>query len=220
MNDNLKYAAKLFSSATFSFFKINILGQFLYALIGVFTLFTIIYQSGHGMGHVTASAAVMLLFALRPIGFGLTIITLLAGPFLIFALGNKYIMSKTIHKLLSDKGEVLLFPIIDKVLNKVKSKQPDLFKKGTDKTKLQLKLIQELKDSNENKWLKKIIIYGFKKVNLDDVDFTNENVSFTDIVKEKMITGLKNTSQPSRNFFWIILGIQIVILILILTRLI
>jgi len=129
MNDNLKYAAKLFSSATFSFFKINILGQFLYALIGVFTLFTIIYQSGHGMGHVTASAAVMLLFALRPIGFGLTMITLLAGPFLIFALGNKYIMSKTIHKLLSDKGEVLLFPIIDKVLNKVKSKNLIYLKK-------------------------------------------------------------------------------------------
>lgn len=98
MNDNLKYTAKLFSSATFSFFKINIIGQFLYALIGVFTLCTIVYQSGTGMGHVTGGAAIMLLFALRPIGFGLTVISIFAGPFLLFTLGNKYIMSKIINK--------------------------------------------------------------------------------------------------------------------------
>lgn len=220
MNDNLKYVTKLFSSATFSFFKINILGQILYAIIGVFTLFTIIYQSGTGLGHVSGSAAIMLLFALRPIGFGLTVISIFAGPFLLFSFGNKYIISKTIHKLLSDKGEALLFPIIDKVLNKVKSNQPDLLRQGADKTKLQLKLIQEIRDSNDNKWLKKIIIYGLKKIKLEEVDFKDENVNFPDIIKGKIITGLKNVSQPSRNFFWIILGIQLTILILILTQVI
>ncbi|KQB37288.1 hypothetical protein [Flavobacterium aquidurense] len=220
MNDNLKYVTKLFSSATFSFFKINILGQILYAIIGVFTLFTIIYQSGTGLGHVSASSVILLLFALRPIGFGLTVISTFIGPFILFSFGNKYIISKTIHKLLSDKGETLLFPIIDKVLNKVKTNQPDLLKQGADKTKLQLKLIQEIRDSNDNKWLKKIIIYGLKKIKLDEVDFKDENVNFPDIIKGKIITGLKNVSQPSRNFFWIILGIQLTILILILTQVI
>lgn len=220
MNDNLKYVTKLFSSATFSFFKINIIGQLLYAIIGVIALFTIVYQSGAKMGHINGSAIIMVLFALRPIGFSLTLLSLLAGPFLLFSLGNKYIISKTINKLLSDKGEILLFPIIDKVLNKVKLNQPDLLRQGADKTKLKLKLIQEIRDTNENKWLKKIIIYGFKKVSLDEVDFNDENVSFTDIIKDKIITGLKNVSKPSRNFFWIILGIQITILILILTQVI
>lgn len=215
MNDNLKYTAKLFSSSAFSFFKINILGQFLIVLIEIFTFCTIIYQSGHGTRHANGSAIVLLLFALRPIGYTLTVISVFAVPFILFSLGNKYILFKTIHKLLSDKGEVLLFPIIDKVLSKVKSNQPELLKIGADKTKLKLKLLQEIRDSNENKWLKKIIIYGFKKVNLDDVDFTDENVSFSDIIKNKIMTGLKNISEPSRNFFWIILGIEIILAILV-----
>jgi hypothetical protein len=222
MNDNLKYVTKLVSSSTFSFFKINIIGQLLVALISVLSLSVIIYQSssGPGLGHVSGGAVVLVLFALRPIGFSLVVLCLFVLPFLLFSLGNKYIISKTINKLLSDKGEVLLFPIIDKVLNKVKTKQPDLLKQGADKTKLQLRLIQEIRDSNDNKWLKKIIIYGFKKISLEDIDFKDENVSFTDIIKDKIITGLKNVSQPSRNFFWIILGIQITVLILVFTQVI
>jgi hypothetical protein len=222
MNDNLKYITKLFSTATFSFIKINIIGQILIALISVLSLSAIIYQSssGPGLGHVNGIAVVLVLFALRPIGFSLVVLGIFALPFLLFSLGNKYIISKTINKLISDKGEVLLYPIIDKVLSKIKTNQPDLLKKGTDSTKLKLKVLQEIKDSKENKWLKKIIIYGFKKVSLDDVDFSDEKVSFSDIIKEKTITVLKNVSQPSRNFFWIILGIQITILILIFTQII
>lgn len=222
MNDNLKYITKLFSSATFSFIKINIIGQILIALLSVLSLSAIIYQSssGPGLGHVSGGAVVLVLFALRPIGFSLVVIGLFSLPFLLFSLGNKYIISKTINKLIADKGEALLYPIIDKVLSKIKTNQPDLLKKGTDSTKLKLKVLQEIRDSKENKWLKKIIIYGFKKVSLDDVDFSDEKVSFSDIIKEKIITGLKNVSQPSRNFFWIILGIQVTILILIFTQVI
>lgn len=220
MNDNLKYATKLFGSATFSFIKINIIGQLFLIFISIISLCTIIYQSGTGTGHANGSAILLLLFALRPIGYTLTVVSIFAVPFLLFSLGNKYIISKTINRLLSDKGEVLLFPIIDKVLSKIKSNQPELLKTGADKTKLKLKLLQEIRDSKENKWLKKIIIYGFKKVNLDDVDFRDENVSFSDIIKTKIITGLKNISKPSRNFFWIILGVQITIMILIIFQII
>ncbi|MDA6069501.1 hypothetical protein NJT12_07715 [Flavobacterium sp. AC] len=220
MNDNLKYATKLFGSATFSFIKINIIGQLFLIFISVISLCTIIYQSGTGMGHADGASILLLLFALRPIGYTLTVVSIFAIPFLLFTLGNKYIISKTIHQLLSDKGEVLLFPIIDKVLDKIKSKQPDLLKKGTDKTKLKLKLIQEIRDSKENKWLKKIIIYGFKKVNLDDVDFRDENVSFTEIIKNKIIEGLKSISKPTRNFFWIIVGLQLTVMILVIFQVI
>lgn len=220
MIDNLKYATKLFGTASFSFLKINIPGQLLIIIIGVINLFVIVYQSGTGMGHTTGSAIVLLLFALRPIGYSLTLLCLFVGPFLLFSLGNKYVISKTINKLLSDKGEILLFPIIDKILTKIKSNQPDILKKGTDTAILKLKLIQEIRDSNDNKWLKRIIIYGFKKVSLDDVDFKDENISIPDIIKNKIITGLKNISKPNRNFFWIIIGVQIIIMILVIARII
>jgi len=221
MTDNLKYVTKLLSSATFSFFKINIIGQLLIVFIAIISLCTLVYQSsGPGMGHVNGFAIITFLFALRPIGFGLTLLSIFVAPFLLFSLGNKYIMSKAINKLISDKGEVVLFPVIDKVLNKIKAKQPELLKTGSDKAMLQLKLIQAFRDSDENKWLKKILIYGLRKISLDDVDFKDENVSFSEIIKNKIITGLKNVSQPGRNFFWIILGIQIIILILVFTQVI
>ncbi|WP_394772697.1 hypothetical protein [Flavobacterium sp.] len=222
MNDNLKYITKLFSTATFSFIKINIIGQLLVAFIAVLTLCTVIYQSssGPGLAHANGIAIVLVLFALRPIGFSLAVLCIFILPFLLFSLGNKYILSKTINKIISDKGEVLLYPIIDKILSKINSNHPDLLKKGTDTAKLKLKVLQEIKDSKENKWLKKIIIFGFRKVSLDDVDFTDENINLSDVIKEKTITVLKNVSQPSRNFFWIILGIQITLFILIFTQII
>jgi len=77
-----------------------------------------------------------------------------------------------------------------------------------------LKILQEIRDSKENKWLKKIIIYGFKKVELDEIDFKNENVSFTEILKGKIIDKLEDISQPSRLFFYLILGWQALILLL------
>ncbi|MFB9107385.1 hypothetical protein [Flavobacterium gyeonganense] len=224
MIDNLKYTTKLFSSAAFSFLKINIIGQLLICALSVATLLIFLFQSADGPGApggLTIIPITMTLFFERPIGFTLTTLSIFVLPFILFSFGNKYIISKTTNKLLSDKGEKLLFPIIEKVLGKIKTNQPGLLKKGADNTKLKLRLIQEIKDSKEsNKWLKKIIIYGFKKINLDDVDFTNENISFVDIIKEKTISGLKDVSNPSRNFFWIIIGIQISLLILVSTRMI
>ena len=225
MNDNFKYIAKLVSRSAFSFLKINILGQILVAIIAVISIIIIVNQSfGSGQGggpvHVNGIAIVTFLFALRPIGFSLVVLSAIASPFLLFSLGNKYIISKTINRLISDKGENILFPIIDKVLNKIKSNQPELFQKGADKMKLKLKLLQEIKDSNDNKWLKKIILYAFKKIDLNEVDFKDENVSFSDIIKNKIIDSLKNVSKPNRNFFWIIIGLQVTVLVLIIFRLV
>lgn len=225
MNDNFKYIAKLVGKSAFSFIKINILGQIFVALLSVISILIIVNQSfgsGHGGGpaHANGIAILLFLFALRPVGFSLVVIFAIASPFLLFSLGNKYIVSKTINKLISDKGENILFPIIDKVLNKIKSKQPELFQKGADKMKLKLRLIQEIKDSNDNKWLKKIILYAFKKIDLNEVDFKDENLSFSEIIKNKIIDSLKNVSKPNRNFFWIIIGIQVAILMLIIFRII
>jgi len=163
---------------------------------------------------INGQAAILVLFVARPISFGLTILSIFGAPILLFTLGNKYVIFRTINRLIADKGEQLLFPIIDRILNKAKDNQPQLFQKGTDKAKLQLKILQEIRDSKENKWFKKIISYGFKKVELDEIDFKDENVSFTEILKIKIIDKLKDISQPSRLFFYLILGWQALILLL------
>lgn len=215
INDEFKYVAKLLSRATLSFLKINLIGQISIAILCIITIIVIqTFNNGGGPVHTNGQAAILVLFAARPISFGLTILSIFGAPILLFTLGNKYVMLRTINRLIADKGEQLLFPIIDRILNKAKDNQPQLFQKGTDKAKLQLKILQEIRDSKENKWLKKIIIYGFKKVELDEIDFKNKNVSFTEILKGKIIDKLKDISQPSRLFFYLILGWQALILLL------
>ncbi|MCW3168258.1 hypothetical protein OMO38_06935 [Chryseobacterium sp. 09-1422] len=217
INEDVKYFARLFGRATSSFLKINLIGQFAIAILCVATLMLIImqtYPSGGGPVHTSGEAAVAVLFMQRPIAFGLTVISILASPFLLFSMGNKYVMFKTINRLIADKGEKLLFPILDKILSKVKEHQPELFRQGVDKTKLQLRILQEIRDSKQNKWLKKIITFGFKKVDLNEIDFKDENVSFSEIIKIKIIDQLKSISEPSRLFFWVILGINALIFVL------
>lgn len=217
INEDVKYFAKLFGKATLSFLKINLFGQISIAIFTISTIITIIgqtYGNGSGPGHVSGEAAIVVLAVQRPIAFGITLLSMIASPFLLFSLGNKYVMFRTINRLISDKGEKLLFPIIDKILLKVKEHQPELFKQGVDKTKLQLKILQEIRDSKQNKWLKKIIAFGFKKVELNEIDFKDENVSFSEIIKTKIIDQLKSISEPSRLFFWLILGINLLILVL------
>jgi len=217
ITDEFKYVAKLLSRATLSFLKINLIGQISIAVLCIITMVVIVSQTfnnGGGPVHTNGEAAIVVLFLARPISFGLTVLSILGAPFLLFTLGNKYVMFRTINRLISDKGEQLLFPIIDRILNKIKANQPQLMQSGVDKTKLQLKVLQEIRDSKENKWFKKIIAYGFKKVELDEIDFKDENVSFTEIVKNKIIDKLKDISEPSRLFFYLILGWQALILFL------
>ena len=223
INDNVKYLAKLVSRATLSFLKINIAGQISIAILGAATIGIIIFQtfkSGGGPVHTRGEAAVLVLLMLRPVSFGLTVLSAFGAPFLLFTLGNKYVMTSTINRLISDRGEQLLFPIIDRILNKVKANQPQLMQSGVDKTKLQLKVLQEIRDSKENKWFKKIIAFGFRKIDLNEVDFRDENVSFTEIIKNKIIDKLKDISEPSRLFFYLILGWMVLILVLTVFRVI
>jgi hypothetical protein len=52
-------------------------------------------------------------------------------------MGNKYIITKAINRVVTDKGEDILFPIISRAISKIKSKQPELLHKGADKGQTQ-----------------------------------------------------------------------------------
>ena len=131
-----------------------------------------------------------------------------------------YIITKLINRLINDKGENILFPLLDKVLNKLQEKQPALFAKGSDKVLLKLKMVQEIKESTENKWFKRIILFALKKVHLSELDLADENRSFNDVVKKSTLTVLKSITEPSRSFFWIICSAQVLVFLLIILRVI
>ena len=220
MKENLQYTAKLAGSAALSFLKINVPGQLLVGIFSAAILVTLLFQSVDGGAHAGAEAGVVLIFLARPFACILALLAFFASPILLFYLGNKYIITKLINKVISDKGENILFPLLDKVLNKLQEKQPALFAKGSDKVLLKIKMVQEIKESTENKWFKRILLFALNKVHLSELDLADENMSFNDVVKKSTLTVLKSITEPSRSFFWIICGAQVLVFLLIILRVI
>ena len=172
-------------------------------------------DAGHS-GHASAIPFLTMTFFARPTGSILWYLTCICSPFIFFTLGNKYIISKLSNKLITDKSESLINPILEKVFQKFETKQPEILKNTGDFTLSRLKLIQEIKnDQTENKWLRKIIVFGMKKIKLDDVDFNHENHNFYDIVKAKTIQSLKDITEPNRNLIWTTIATQWAILLFI-----
>ncbi|WCM42680.1 hypothetical protein MG290_03100 [Flavobacterium sp. CBA20B-1] len=215
MKENFKYIAKLSTTDLFSFLKINILATFstiIVAIIGFFLL-TENINAGNS-GHASPLPFLLLTFLARPLGSILWYLICIGSPFLFFALGNKYILQKLSNKVITDKSESALNPLLEKGLQKFKTKQPEVLKNTGDFSVNKLKLIQEIKnDQSENKWLRKIIVFGMKKIKLDYVDFSKENQNFFDIIKEKTIQSLQNITKPSRKPIWIAISIQWIILL-------
>lgn len=217
MKENFKYFAKLSGIAIASFLKINILAVFSTVIVIIieFFLLTKNIDAGHS-GHASAIPFLILTFFARPFGSVLWYLTCICSPFLFFALGNKYIISKLSHKLITDKSESLINPLLERIFKKFQTKQPEILKNTGDFSLNKLKIIQEIKnDKTENKWMRKIIVFGMKKIKLDDVDFNKENQNFYDIIKEKTLQSLKDISEPSRKLIWIAIAIQWAILIFI-----
>jgi hypothetical protein len=214
--DNLKYFSKLSATAAISFLKINLLGAFstvLSAIIGIY-LSSKGIDAGHS-AHVSAAPWLVMVFAARPIGTVLMGLVLVASPFLFFMLGNKYTILKIAHRLLNDKAGKLIYPLLDKVFEQVKQKQPDLLRKGASYSMLKLKMLHEVKNGDGNKWVKRLVAMGISKIQLDEVDFNREDLSFADIIKDKIIDALQNLAQPSTKLVWLWIAVQWLVVILI-----
>jgi hypothetical protein len=222
-SDRIKYGAGLAASAAFSFIKINLLGG-LSTGLATAVMFLIMIAQGFGDGpgpaHVSGWAVIVVLFTMRPIAFILAVVILLVSPVVLFALGNKYILMKTASRMIKDKGEPLLYPLIDTAVHRIRQNQPDLLRKGGDTLKTKLRMIQAVKDSNENRWTKRITMWGLKKADLHDVDFGAEDLSIMQTIRDRVVVALHTFSTPSRKFFWIILTVQWCAVVLTLLQLI
>ena len=76
-------------------------------------------------------------------------------------------------------------------------------------------MIDSLRYESENKWLKKALVYGLKKINLEDIDFKRQDMDFYEILKIKAVAALQNVTTPSRNFIWIMVALQVVFTLII-----
>jgi hypothetical protein len=205
MNNQLKQISILARIGLFSWVKImslSIVSTILSFILGVYYFFKNITESelssnnwlGGIWGIITSNltAAFFLFLVFNSI-------------WLLIYLANDYVMYKIIYQLISDNSEKVLEPILDKSLASMKTKFPKLMQKGADYSMTKLKLIEEIKSSKENRFIKKIIVFCLDQVYLADVDLNKENVSFEEILKLKFIQILKGITEPTR--IWILLVI-------------
>jgi hypothetical protein len=205
MNNQLKQISKLARIGVFSWVKImllSILSTLLSFILGVYYFFKNITESelssnnwlGDIWGIITSNltAAFFLFLVFNSI-------------WLLIYLANDYVMYKIIYQLISDNSEKVLEPILDKSLASMKTKFPKLMQKGADYSMTKLKLIEEIKTSKENRFIKKIIVFCLDQVYLADVDLNKENATFEEILKLKIIQILKGITEPTR--IWILLVI-------------
>lgn len=134
---------------------------------------------------------------------------------LLIYLANDYVMYKIIYQLISDNSEKVLEPILDKSIASLKSKFPKLMQKGADFSITKLKLIDEIKTSKENRFIKKVIVFCLDQVYLADVDLNQENTSFEEILKIKIIQILKGITEPTRIWILLVILFQWLVVVLI-----
>lgn len=216
MKDKLLYFGKLSASAAFSFVKINALGFISWGLTFSIAFVIMVYKVNPGQS-AHASALPFLIGMVFGFPFSTLMMVFLGfvAPYLFFSLGTKYVVSKTAHRIITDRSESMIVPILDKILSKVFTEQSGLLKRGADYALLKLKLIEQAKNETENKWVRRVIVFGLKQVKLDDVEFGNDAQDNQTIIRNKILKAIHEISKPSRKLIWLLIGVQWLILLLI-----
>ncbi|WP_300675580.1 hypothetical protein [Soonwooa sp.] len=213
MKEKLKYIAKISSIGVFNFLKVNTLGAFstiISCIIGFFMIGSSI-DAGH-TGHAGVVPFLVITFITRPISSVLWLVSAFVSPYLFFALANKYALMKVANRFVKDHSDEYIKQVLDKIINMVLADN-SFASKGADYAMLKLKMLDQLKQEQENKWLKRIIAFGIKKINLDDIDFQDKTLTPKVVISNKILAAIENFTDASLKPTWILIGIQWLLLV-------
>ncbi|MCT2562059.1 hypothetical protein [Chryseobacterium herbae] len=208
ITNQIKYFSKLSAVFILSLLKIYGIG-ILSTIITLILGFYILSNSlGSSLGHSGAYLFIVAAVTVKPVSGSIFLLLMIAAPFVIGVFSTKYAMANIISRLVKDHSETLLIPAIDKILSKFRSGQPAVVRTSADYALMKIKLMNEFKNSSENKILKRILSYGLKKLSFDELDLKNGNANFYDIIKTKLIEKLHELAEPSAMIFYIYIGLQ------------
>lgn len=217
MQEHLKYISSLSLSALFSFLKIYLLATTSTVLVAFLGFILIAKNVDVGTSaRVSIIPFILLVFTTKPVSAILWCLVLFGSPFLFFVLANKYVVLKVTHKVISDKHDDVIIPLLEEILRKFRAKKSAVRKNVEEYSRHKMKLIQDVNEHPEtDKWLKRVVTFALKKVRLDDIDFSDEHLDFFEIIKIKTIQFFRNITAPKRSMIWIPIIIQWGILVFI-----
>lgn len=215
ITNHLKYFSKLSAVFIFSILKIYAIGILSTVITFTLGIYLLANSLGASLGHSGALAFLVVTVMAKPLSAGLFYVLMIIAPFCTIFFATKYAMSRIISRLIQDHSKTILIPFIDKILDKFKSNQPIVVRTSADYALAKVKLLNEFKNSSENKILKRILGYALKKVKFDELNLGDENVNFYDIIKTTLVEKLHELAEPSAMLFYIYIGLQWLSLILI-----
>ncbi len=135
--------------------------------------------------------------------------------FLYFALASKHALQTALYSLWKNKLSDFILPktltYIEHISNAL---QPEWLKDVTNKAMIKIKLLDEVrKDKSINRIQRKALNLGFRKLKLDDMDFQQDQ-PLASIICLKINNTIASVSRPSMFLFWLLIGLQVVMLIL------
>ena len=224
MKKQIQSIAKITGSAFLGWMKVSFIGaliMFIDLAIG-FYLLADNENKGSGIGgHANGIGAILVLiivyFQMFLIDFFPTLLTalgFLSIP-LFMVLANKYAINKALYSIYTQKLSNQLKEKIEFLVQKFLDKYPNFNEKKNAWKDILPKLISENKKDTTSSWIyKKIINTVLKKIQLDDVNFSNSDISFRQIFTSKIQETLEDTLKPSMKPVWIISSINLVFIIL------
>ncbi|WP_310555467.1 hypothetical protein [Flavobacterium sp.] len=213
MKENLSLLKKIALKAGFSWFLVVGIGVFT-SLVCLITSF-FLYQNYEGV-----SGFEVITNALRH-EFWTLLLFVSSIAMLLFSVlyANKYAIHTTLSLVWKEKMQAFIAPKLETYIANISKKQPNWLSSVTNASALKMKLLGEMRfDSNINSINKKVLQYGFKKINMDDVDFSQPNLDYPAIIAYKINEKITEMAKPSLKLFWGLLILLFVIMIIAIVK--
>ena len=197
MNEKLELLKKIALKAGISWFKIIGIG-ILIAVLGIIASY-FLYQNYKGItGYEKLTPEIRYEFW--------TILLFISSiAMLVFSVmfANKFAIHTIVSIVYKEKLQDFVTPKIEKYISNISNKQPDWLNKLTNASAVKIKLLGELRfDSDINSVNRKVLQYGFKKINLDDVDFSQTHLDYPAIIAFKINEKISKIATPDMKIFW------------------
>lgn len=211
MKENIKLYSKISGKVFLKWLFVLLTGSIITVILFLIILFT--NASGAGGGHGNAFGFVIDLAVQDFFGF-LLFVGMPFFIFIYFAIANKIAIQTIIYEIWTNKAMQFVEPAVQKIAEKITSKQ-NWVTTISDQAMLRAKLLDANRNDKSNSSLnKRVLGYVFKKIKLDDINFRDENLTLADVLTSKLKNFISETTKPSFGLFWILVGVQILLLIL------
>lgn len=215
MNEHLKLYGKIALKSTGILLLVAGLGTII-TIITFLTCFIaslFLMEGSAGTGHNSPGALIdyVVIFATKdPCGFAVVF----GGPFFLtgyFMLAGKIAIQNALYLVWKNKGVQYFEPVIGRIAKRVVTQR-------MNEKFNHARLRAGLRDVNRNDPTtkpvqKKVINYALKKVKLDNIDHSQEELTIDEIITKRTVRFISDMAEPGYVLFWILVALQIVLTI-------